>query len=95
MDDIHVKVREAVLPQEIDDLLIVAGAPLDELWQDPAGIEQHYEEFLAVLTREFAHFGKDVFRGSQTVPVQDTPDKCSPESLGAVGTLALHLIYGR
>jgi len=25
--------------------------------------------------------------------VEDTPDKCSPESLGIIGTLVLHLIY--
>ena len=25
--------------------------------------------------------------------IEDTPDKCSPESLGAVGTLLVHLIY--
>ncbi|MBI2618575.1 MAG: M28 family peptidase [Ignavibacteriales bacterium] len=27
--------------------------------------------------------------------LQDTPDKCSPESLGAVGTVLLHVIYGQ
>lgn len=27
--------------------------------------------------------------------MQDTPDKCSPESLSAVGTVILHLLYGQ
>ena len=27
--------------------------------------------------------------------VEDTPDKCSPESLDVVGTLLLHHLYGR
>jgi len=53
MGDIHVKIREAVLLQEVDDLLIVTRSSLDQLGQYPTRVEQYHQKSLAVPSGEF------------------------------------------